>query len=349
MVTVSYVGNLPPTLSQQLAQACDDAVEASLSSYLCFPSDWGDPKYGGAYHRAVAQIRNPLSMGGLGITRARSLVHSSFLASFSASLSWLARSSLRQYLTHDPLGVFTGSQSHFLLQGFTQCRQELIACACVASETPAGLIPENAVVLPSLQELYSPDLSLDPPRVPPQRVLSQQVRDMCPLWLYSNATRGGTAYDLSRVNHLSRSKIKADGGAGSVLSQGTKGDKTELSQSPLSWLLPVAGSPRYDRFPHQLFVIYISMVLGVPVPSLPHDPVQCKCGAPFDSHGHHRMTCKQWHRHVPVQGHNEMLDNLVDAARSIGTGCTIQPRINPSLLCRRRIVRLRRQSSRYVK
>jgi hypothetical protein len=273
----------------------------------------------------MAQIRNPLREGGMGLTANAMVIHSSFFAGFSTSLSWLARSSLRQYLTHDPLGVTTGSASHAFLKGFMQCREELIRCGCFSSDS-MGPIPDKAVVLPSLAEIYPDESTADLPHLPAQRVLTGNVREHHELWQSSLATAGGTAYDSERVSHLSRTKIKANGGT--LPTPG--GDKTELAQNPLSWILTVPGSPVYDTFPRSLFIIYISLVLGVPQPKDDHAPTLCHCQYSLDTYGHHRLTCQSWYRNTAIKGHDAVLEGIIDAARSIGVGSTTHSRQVPT-------------------
>ena len=86
-----YLRNLPPSLTDVFAKSCDDALMSTVAAYLAFPIDWRDQP---PYIRAVAQIRNPPKQGGLGIPATHSLIHSSFLAGFSITLSWIGFSSL---------------------------------------------------------------------------------------------------------------------------------------------------------------------------------------------------------------------------------------------------------------
>ena len=77
------------------------------------------------------------------------------------------------------------------------------------------------------------------------------------------------------------------------------------------------------------------MVLGVPIPRAfdrlanPDDPNDCPCGNPLDPHGHHRATCKKWHKSTVTRGHDRVVHSIVDAARSCGTPCTSQPPLVP--------------------
>jgi len=116
----------------------------------------------------------------------------------------------------------------------------------------------------------------------------------------------------------------------------TRGDKTELSATHLSWLNVAPGSPKYDAFPRHLFVLYIRLLLGLTVPEiLAPTALSGRCGccaadSPLDPAGHHQLTCKGWCGPTFKRGHNHVVNSLVDAARSAGTPCTAQPKRVPT-------------------
>ena len=172
------------------------------------------------------------------------------------------------------------------------------------------------------------------PFVPAQRELSRKFREHHPAWNADNATKGGSPYDRARVEHVRRVKV-ASHMQDSPLKDVTRGDSTELSATPLSWLLVTPGSPKFDSFPRHLFILYLSLLLGVPIPEPPGRPFppdpRCSCpaGTQIDAAGHHLLTCKAWAAPTFKRGHDDVVRSLVDAARSFGVPCSSQPKDVP--------------------
>lgn len=156
------------------------------------------------------------------------------------------------------------------------------------------------------------------------------MREHHPAWEPSNALAKDSAYDAERIAHLRRSNVPFAAPPGGPLHSASGGDKTQLSQTPLSWLLAVPGSPRFDSFPRYALALFFSMALGVPIPEPPGlDPAPderlCRCHQPLDKLGHHRLSCPKWYRSTATRSHDRLVHSLVDALRSFGTACTAQP------------------------
>jgi hypothetical protein len=329
-----YARNLPNYLSNPFTFACDEAFMNAIASYLCFPMDWATTP---DYIRAVAQMRNSIKKGGLGLTAAQSVTHSSFFAGFASSLANIGSSTLHTYVNRDLLSVNNpGSSSHSFLKGFYDSRQMLVSCGATKAEDVNNLTPTDAVILPSAADLLpavpTPDHS---PIIPPQRALSDLIKSNHPDFMSSKALNGATPYNISRIEHLSHTKIpahpkKTSGRATSLLSPILSGDTAELSTSANSWISVVPGSRIHDAFPRNQLITYIHHILGLPQPTIEHAPPTCSCSKTFDPHGHHKLTCPTWVRASSTRGHDLIVNSVVDLSKTCGVPCSANRRTVPS-------------------
>ena len=75
---------------------------------------------------------------------------------------------------------------------------------------------------------------------------------------------------------------------------------------------------------------FFSLFLGLPIPPQPHLAPECSCKTPFDAAGHHRMSCPRHLRATAIRGHDAVVHNLIDIARSLGISCGPGPGAVPS-------------------
>jgi hypothetical protein len=329
-----YARNLPNNLTNPFTFTCDEAFMNAIASYLCFPMDWSlDP----IYLRAVAQMRNTIKQGGLGLTAAQSVTHSSFYAGFASGLGNIGSSTLHAYVNRDFLSVNNpGSSSHSFLKGFHDSREMLVSCGATKAEDVNNLTPKDAVILPSAADLFPLDSDPDNiPLVPPQRVLSALIKSNHPDFAALNAHKDAAPYDLSRIEHLSYTKTPANpkkiaGRTPSVLSLILKREEVELGTSANSWIAVVPGSKSHDAFPRNQFIVFIHHLLGLPQPILPHAPSTCSCSKIFDPHGHHKLTCPAWVRASSTRGHDLIVNSVVDLSKTCGVPCSANRHTVPS-------------------
>jgi hypothetical protein len=325
-----YLRNLPSELTNEFAFSCDQAFMSTITSYYCFPMDWFTDEQ---HLRAVAQMRSSIRQGGLGLTAAQSLVHSSFYAGFSHALALIGSSTLHPYVKRDFLSVTQpGSSEHSFLRNYHLSRNTLGLCGAYKTEEINNLTPEKAVILPSAEELFPTQItpSTDLPRIPSQKCLSDLIKANHPDFKTLNSPN---PHDRARIQHLSTITCSAHSEPGSpseILDPLLKGDTTELTASANSWVAVVPGSKIHDAFPRHQFVAFIHLLLGIPQAKSPHSHTICACLTPIDPDGHHTLTCKTWVGNSAIRGHDLVVHSLEDIARTTGLSCSSNTRTVPT-------------------
>ena len=70
---------------------------------------------------------------------------------------------------------------------------------------------------------------------------------------------------------------------------------------------------------HQL-AQYLSLLLGLPLPSLPTPDGLCNCRAPLSAFGYHQLKCSKWAGRSWMKGHDIVVKALAFEIRRLGIG-----------------------------
>ena len=70
---------------------------------------------------------------------------------------------------------------------------------------------------------------------------------------------------------------------------------------------------------HQL-AQYLSLLLGLPLPSLPTPDGLCNCRAPLSAFGYHQLNCSKWAGCSWKKGHDIVVKALAFEIRRLGMG-----------------------------
>lgn len=138
--------------------------------------------------------------------------------------------------------------------------------------------------------------------------------------------------DSRRLAHVAEQTVVAmatDDHKKKNLIHALRNDPSVLRYSPMSFLTVVAGSKEHDEFSMSHLVPYFNHFLGLPMAPLFSQTAICGCNQPFDTHGHHKLTCITWTGSAMKRSHDKALGAMCDVLRTMGHDVSVKTQAVP--------------------